>query len=134
MGADRWSAAAKWPAPVTSRLGSESGLPITCAALQHTSHNTQYVNKPLIYIIKISTLLYLPRRNRSRGYSAGDLISGAKLIDGVEQTAFRMGCGDLYRLGSRLCDERSVLRLDKPQPLGRIWNPQGQEQLDANTD
>jgi hypothetical protein len=35
---------------------------------------------------------------------------------------------------ARICDECSVLQLDKPQSFRRFWNPQGQEQLDANTD
>jgi len=42
--------------------------------------------------------------------------------------------GPAYRFGSRICDERLVLQLDNPQWFRRVWNPQGQEQLDANTD
>src|SRR5208283_5383978 len=86
---------------------------ITSVRLLHCtndSHNTQYVNKLLIYIIKKSDLLCLHRVYRSRGYSIGDLISGAKLIHCLEQAAFRLARGDAYRLGSRICDEDSVLQ------------------------
>jgi hypothetical protein len=98
------------------------------------SHNTQYVNKPLIYIIKIANNVIPPKWKIGQGLFAGDFVSGAKLIDGVEQAAFRLPCVAACRLGSRICDERSVLQLDKPRPLGRVWNPQGQEKLDANSD
>jgi hypothetical protein len=48
------------------------------------SHNTQYVNKPLIYIINMGNVFIPPGAKSVKIYSDGDLICGEKLIDGVE--------------------------------------------------
>lgn len=49
-----------------------------------SSHNKQYVNKTLIYIIKMANAFIPPGAKSVKIYSDGDLICGEKLIDRVE--------------------------------------------------
>jgi len=76
--------------------GLEASGGVTSARLLHCasrSHNTQYVNKSLIYIIKSGNQFYTSEtENRSRGFLAGDLITDEKLMDG-EPTALWTGVG-----------------------------------------
>jgi hypothetical protein len=58
------------------------------------SHNTQYVNKPLIYIIKTASSLIPPKWEIGQGALRPVISSAAKsLMDGVKPTALWTGVG-----------------------------------------